>query len=164
MEIDRSTLGKYCSIYQDTIRWQMSCGVASVADLPGIGSHYTRSEKRSFRCVSGTGPCAPDYVISVFGVIGRSPSRLSYLLACFISQCVFPLISLLLSHVLSSHLRTWKGSHSRRLPRPRPRLHWRRRLDLLSLLYCYNSREHKSHRRQITTVHQRHLVIYLVYL
>jgi hypothetical protein len=74
------------------------------------------------------------------------------------------LSSLSLSHVLSSHLRTWKGPHSRRLPRPRPRLLWRRRLHLLSLLYCYSSREHKPHRRQITTVHQRHLVVHLVYL
>lgn len=103
-----------------------------------------------------------DYVIrcSASELIGRS--RASYLLPYCL--CVFPLLPLRLSHVPSSHLRSWKGPHRRRLPRPRPRLLWRRRLHLLSLLYCYSSREHKPHRRQITTVHQRHLVIHLVYL
>src|SRR6266567_705489 len=142
MGIKHVSIGKVFSIYQEAIRWQMSCGVALAADLPVLALQLHLIGENYLSAVPGTGPCVRDYVIrySAGEVIGRS--RLSYLLTT--CQCVFPLISHLLSHVLSSHLRTWKGPHCRRLPRPRPRLHRRRRLDLLSLLYCYNSGEHKS--------------------
>jgi hypothetical protein len=129
-------------------------GSSSLADLP----------VNALDPIGETSQGCPGVIMS-FGIrpgeeIGSSRVLISASLPC---QCVFPLLSLLLSHVLSSRLRTWKGPHSRRIPRPRPRLLRRRRLDLLSLLYCHNSGQHKSHRRQITTVHQCHLVICLVY-
>ncbi len=102
-----------------------------------------------------------DYVIRYY----RNGSRSIYSIsAASLDGVRLPLVPLLCSHVPSSRLRTWKGPHSRRLPRPRPRLLRRCRLHLLSFLHCHNSGEHESHRRQITTIRQCHLVICLVHL
>jgi len=74
-----------------------------------------------------------------------------------------PAIPLLHSHVLSSRLRLRQGPPSRGLPRPRPCLLRRRRLDIVSLLYCHHSSKIQPHRRQVAAVHQCHLVICVVH-
>ena len=74
-----------------------------------------------------------------------------------------PAFPLLHSHVLSSRLRLRQGPPSRRLPRPRPYLLRRRRLHILSLLYCHNSSKVQLHRRQVAAVYQCHLVVCVVH-
>ena len=105
----------------------------------------------------------------VFGeLIGLEVRRLPDAAKNYLSPTVrllihSPAFPLLHSHVLSSRLRLRQGPPSRRLSRPRPCLLRRRRLHILSLLYCHNSSKVQLHRRQVAAVYQCHLVVCVVH-